>query len=230
MVALDDGRLVVRDGECDRPRRVPGRRAGGDRQRARRVVHLDAQGAGVRRGRVEVGGRRCGRRVRADRRLGGLPRARHAWQWSAGVGVSTGGPRLEPRRRRPRRAGLEERTVWVDGAPREVGPVVFGQPSAHRATSRVTVRRGRRGLRLPRGGERARRDNLLVMRPTTCSRSGRSPGAPGRPDAARGLGRDGAPRRALVGLRPRVAPGAAAPHDPGTVGEVSDAARGRTRA
>ena len=52
----------------------------------------------------------------------------------------------------PRRS---ERTVWVDGAPREVGP--------GRLRRGPGVDRRRRGLRFAAEAERARRDDLLLI-------------------------------------------------------------------
>ena len=54
---------------------------------------------------------------------------RTAWEWSAGTGIATSGETVvwnlvagvhdAPRQ--------SERTVWVDGAPAEVGPVAFAE-------------------------------------------------------------------------------------------------------
>ena len=118
-----------------------------------------------------------------------------SWRWSAGVGRAVSGERVgwnlvtgvndEPTR--------SERSVWVDGAPREVGPVrVRRRPLARR------VRRGRRA-RLQRLGrargadERAARAQRVPPAVRHVQRH-----APGRHRARRGLRRDGVARRALV--------------------------------
>ena len=51
-------------------------------------------------------------------------------------------------------AGASERTVWVDGEPREVGPVAFADDLVVASAA----------LRFTRRGARARRENLLVLR------------------------------------------------------------------
>ena len=74
--------------------------------------------------------------------------ARHTtWEWSAGAGIATGGEAVvwnlvagvhdAPRR--------SERTVWVDGEPREVGLDAVGD------------------LRFTPEAERVRRDDLLLI-------------------------------------------------------------------
>jgi Domain of unknown function (DUF2804), C-terminal len=81
--------------------------------------------------------------------------ARHtAWEWSAGTGVATGGETIvwnlvagvhdAPQR--------SERTVWIDGEPREVGPVVFGD-----GLDAVG------DLHFAPEAERVRRDDLLLI-------------------------------------------------------------------
>ncbi len=78
-----------------------------------------------------------------------------AWRWSAGVGVAPDGRALawnlvsgvndSP--------SESERTVWVDGRPTEVAPVSF-EPDLSRVGE----------LRFSAEAERARRDNLLLVR------------------------------------------------------------------
>jgi hypothetical protein len=78
---------------------------------------------------------------------------RTAWWWSAGVGVLESGARVawnlvDGVHDSP---SSSERTVWIDGEPREVGPVAFD---------------GLRGvgeLRFRELASRARRDNLLLV-------------------------------------------------------------------
>ena len=82
--------------------------------------------------------------------------ARHtAWEWSAGAGDRGGrrGGRVEPRGRActTRRAG-SERTVWIDGEPREVGPVAFAEGLDAVGDLRFTPE-----------AERVRRDDLLLI-------------------------------------------------------------------
>ncbi len=90
-----------------------------------------------------------------------------------------------------------ERTVWVAGEPREVPPVAFDGL------------RGVGGLRFEPVATRAQRENYLLIRSDYEQPFGTFSGElPGRRPAARGLGRDGAPRRALVGNR-RTAAGVA---------------------
>jgi Protein of unknown function (DUF2804) len=81
--------------------------------------------------------------------------ARHtAWEWSAGAGVAASGEAVvwnlvagvhdAPRR--------SERTVWVDGEPREVGPVAFADGLDAVGDLRFTAE-----------AERVRRDDLLLI-------------------------------------------------------------------
>jgi hypothetical protein len=80
-----------------------------------------------------------------------------AWRWSAGVGAAPDGRALawnlvtgvndSP--------SSSERTVWVDGHPQEVAPVNF-EPDLSRVGD----------LRFTAEAERARRDNLLLVRST----------------------------------------------------------------
>ena len=78
---------------------------------------------------------------------------RTAWRWSAGVGVLASGAEVAWNLV----AGLHdgerasERTVWVDGEPREVGPVAFDGLA------------GVGGLRFSPEVTRARRENLLLV-------------------------------------------------------------------
>ncbi len=79
---------------------------------------------------------------------------RTAWEWSAGAGIAAGGEAVvwnlvagvhdAPRH--------SERTVWVDGAAHEVGPVVFAE-----GLDAVG------GLRFTAEAERVRRDDLLLV-------------------------------------------------------------------
>ena len=81
--------------------------------------------------------------------------ARHtAWQWSAGAGLAVGGERVVWNLV----AGVHdapahsERTVWVDGAATEVGPVAFSEGLD-----------GVGDLRFSPEAERVRRDDLLIV-------------------------------------------------------------------
>jgi len=82
------------------------------------------------------------------------------WRWSAGVGVGAGGERLawnlvEGVNDPP--AG-SERTLWVDGSARELGPVTFGP-----ALTDVRFTSGEE-LRFTSEAARARTDNLVLVR------------------------------------------------------------------
>jgi len=79
---------------------------------------------------------------------------RTAWRWSAGVGVAESGEPVawnlvDGLHDAPE---ASERTVWVGGEPREVGPVRFDGLD------------GVAGLRFTREATRSRSENLLVMR------------------------------------------------------------------
>jgi hypothetical protein len=117
---------------------------------------------GVRaRGVVALGGeeRALDARALIDESAGYHARAT-AWQWSAGVGVDTDG--------RPVAWNLvdgvhdaarnSERTLWVEGEPREVAPVHFAAD-----LSAITGHDGET-LHFEAQAERARNDNLLVFR------------------------------------------------------------------
>jgi hypothetical protein len=78
-----------------------------------------------------------------------------AWAWSAGVGTTRDGRPVawnlvDGLHDAPRNS---ERTVWVDGAAHEVGPVPFA-PNLDRVG----------GLRFEQQAQRRRNDNLLVLR------------------------------------------------------------------
>ena len=100
-----------------------------------------------------VGGRKVALRGLVDESAG--YHARHtAWWWSAGVGVLTSGEPVawnlvDGVHDAP---GASERTVWVDGVPREIGPVAF---DGLRAVG---------DLRFTAAATRARRENLLLVR------------------------------------------------------------------
>ena len=85
---------------------------------------------------------------------------RTTWRWSAGVGRASGGERVgwnlvtgvnDDR-------SDSERTLWIDGAPVEVGPVRFADD-----LSRVDFAEDA-GLRFREWAARAQRTNLLVLR------------------------------------------------------------------
>jgi hypothetical protein len=78
---------------------------------------------------------------------------RTSWWWSAGVGVAGSGAAVAWNLVRGLHDAPEasERTIWVDGVPREAGPVEFDGL------------RGVGGLRFTAEATRARRENLVVM-------------------------------------------------------------------
>ena len=83
-----------------------------------------------------------------------------SWKWSAGVGLAAGGERLawnlvagihdSPR--------LSERTLWVDGEPRELAPVTFADD-----LSAIELGKGGR-LAFQEWSSREERTNLLLLR------------------------------------------------------------------
>jgi hypothetical protein len=107
-------------------------------------------------GGVRVRGRVLGREVDAFGLVdesAGFHARRTSWSWSAGVGVLDSGEAVawnlvDGVHDSP---SASERTVWVAGEPREVGPVAFDGL------------RGVGGLRFAPTAVRARRDNLLVI-------------------------------------------------------------------
>jgi uncharacterized protein DUF2804 len=91
-----------------------------------------------------------------------------AWRWSAGVGVLESG---EPVAWNlvdglHDAASASERTVWIAGAPREVGPVAFGAEPLAAGTppdlAAVAFAEGG-ALRFTAEATRARRENLLLI-------------------------------------------------------------------
>jgi len=108
------------------------------------------------RGGVRVRGTALGREVDAAGLVdesAGYHARRTAWWWSAGVGVLVTG---EPVAWNlvdgvHDSAAASERTVWVSGVPREVGPVAFD--GLH----------GVGGLRFTAAATRARRERLLLV-------------------------------------------------------------------
>jgi hypothetical protein len=108
------------------------------------------------RGGVRVRGTALGRDVELSGLVdesAGYHARRTSWWWSAGVGVLERGSPVAWNLVDGVHdsATASERTVWVDGAPREVGPVVFDGL------------RGVGGLRFAASATRARRDNLLLV-------------------------------------------------------------------
>jgi hypothetical protein len=108
-----------------------------------------------------------------------------AWRWSAGVGETPDGRavgwNLVTGVNDPPRAS--ERSVWVDGAAREVGPVAFA-----RDLSRISFAEGG-ALDFAAEATRERHDELLVMRSDYVQPFGTFTGTlPGAVDLARGYG------------------------------------------
>ena len=138
-----------------------------------------------------------GRAVRRCRGLvdesAGYHARRTAWRWSAGVGrrrVGRAGG-VEPRRRPARRAAARPSARCGSTASRTRStPLPFARPLARRRPA------------LRRVAARAHRENLLLLRLRlrAAVRRASAGSLPGRRRAARGLGRDGAPRGAVVAL------------------------------
>jgi hypothetical protein len=161
-VVLDPGRCVVRDGgveielELDEGEAVEVVSSHG-----RSYIWTRKQGGIRARGEVKVNGqsRAVDARAVIDDSAGYHAR-RTTWQWSAGVGETTDrrevawnlvdGVHDAP--------AASERTVWVDGAPHEVGPVRFADD-----LTEISFAEGC-ALRCDVESVRARRDNLLVVR------------------------------------------------------------------
>ena len=108
------------------------------------------------RGGVRVRGTALGREVDAPGIVdesAGYHARRTAWRWSAGVGVLASGAEVAWNLVTGLHDGAQasERTVWVDGEPRQVAPVAFD------GLERVD------GLRFAPEVTRARRENLLLV-------------------------------------------------------------------
>jgi hypothetical protein len=154
----------------------------------RSYVWTRKQGGIRARGHVVAGGERIelGPRARGvvDETAGYHQRIT-AWDWSAGVGVGPGGEELawnlvsgvnDP-------PELSERTVWVDGVPREVGPVQFSEQ-----LDRIAGADGAE-LRFASEAVRERRDRLGPFRSDYRQPFGRFEGVlPGGVALAAGLG------------------------------------------
>ena len=136
------------------------------------------------RGTIEAGGRRWEIDALAvDDESAGHHQRRTSWLWSAGVGRAADGRAVawnlveginDP-------SEGSERAVWIDGEPREVPPVSFNgldgigfADGAHLAFEPET--------------ERARRDNLLLLRSRYRLRFGTFSGALGGLELSDGLG------------------------------------------
>jgi hypothetical protein len=99
--------------------------------------------------------------------------ARHtAWRWSAGAGTLATGEDVawnlvDGIHDAPE---ASERTVWVAGVPREVGPVAFADdlawvaPAADEASAAPAAAHSGPALRFAAEATRARRENLLLVR------------------------------------------------------------------
>ena len=136
-------------------------------------------------GTVEAGGRRWqvdGRGI--DDESAGYHQRQTSWLWSAGVGRSAEGAAVawnlvEGINDPPRGS---ERAIWLDGEPSEPPPVSF------RGTEAIEFADGGL-LRFAGECERARRDNLLLLRSRYRLRFGSFSGAlPGGLQLAEGLG------------------------------------------
>jgi hypothetical protein len=109
------------------------------------------------------------------------------WAWSAGVGVLQTGEAVAWNLVDGVHDFLEasERTVWVDGAPREVGPVRF----ARDLSSVGPVSADTPGLAFSAEATRARKENLLLLRSAYVQPFGTFSGTlPGGGELAEGYG------------------------------------------
>lgn len=110
---------------------------------------------------------------------------RTAWRWSAGLGTATDGRALAWNLVDGIHdsARDSERTVWIDGLPREVGPVDFAPD-----LSRIAFAEGGE-LRCAAEAARAREDNLLLFRSSYAQPFGTFGGTlPGGVELAEGYG------------------------------------------
>jgi Protein of unknown function (DUF2804) len=136
------------------------------------------------RGTVEAGGRRWDVDALAvDDESAGYHRRHTSWLWSAGVGSATDGRAVawnlvEGINDPP--AG-SERAIWVDGEPAEPPPVRFDSLEGIGFADGAT-------LRFDPETERARHDNLLVVRSRYRLRFGRFSGALEGVELGEGLG------------------------------------------
>jgi hypothetical protein len=114
------------------------------------------RGGVIARGWIEVHGRRRELDLRAivDESAGYHAR-RTAWRWSAGVGVAASGAPVAWNLADGIHDAPEasERTVWVGGAPRPVGPVAFAADLSSAGN-----------LRFAAEAVRSRRENLVALR------------------------------------------------------------------
>ena len=180
-VALPDGELVTAAPVRRAAVRLDGARVHLAATRVRADIELDEDGgvetlhpsgsrgyvwtrkqAGIRaHGTVSVGGRAypvdC-RAVVDD--TAGYHERHTAWRWSAGVGKSAAGERIAWNLV----SGVNdaetgsERALWVDGSPREVGPVAFAAD-----LSEISFEDGG-GLRFAQWSARESKTNLLIAR------------------------------------------------------------------
>ncbi|HYP54885.1 MAG TPA: DUF2804 family protein, partial [Solirubrobacterales bacterium] len=136
------------------------------------------------RGTVEAGGRRWEVDALAvDDESAGHHRRHTSWLWSAGVGSAADGRavawNLVEGINDPARGS--ERAIWIDGEPREPPPVSF------RGLDAIGFADGAE-LRFESETERARSDNLLLLRSRYRLRFGAFAGALEGVDLAEGLG------------------------------------------
>ncbi|MEA2255137.1 MAG: hypothetical protein QOG35_1182 [Solirubrobacteraceae bacterium] len=154
--------------------------AGGAWIWTRKQGHVPARGAVTLEGRrLELDGRAF-----VDESAGYHDRVT-SWRWSAGTGVAAGGELVAWNLSDGIHDSLRdsERTIWVDGAAREVGPVRFGEDLGS-----VAFREGGR-LDCHAEATRARDDNLLVFRSRYAQPFGTFSGTlPGGVELAEGYG------------------------------------------
>ena len=155
-VSVSDGRLVVRDGgvEIELDLADDGEAVEVASRHGRSFIWTRKQPVRAR-GTVRIAGREIA--VDAPGLIddsAGYHARRTAWEWSAGAGTAVDGERVVWNLVTGVHDGVEvsERTVWVAGAARAAGPVVFSP-----ALDAVGE------LRFAEEARRARRDELLVF-------------------------------------------------------------------
>jgi hypothetical protein len=161
-VVLDPGRVLVRDADAEIDLVLDeGEGVETVSPHGRSYIWTRKQGGVAARGHVTLGGERIGVDGHAVIDDSAGYHARHTvWHWSAGVGEARDGTPVawnlvDGVHDSPQRS---ERTVWLAGVPREVGPVRFEED-----LSAIAFAEGGE-LRCSSEAIRARTDNLILVR------------------------------------------------------------------